>query len=166
MNGKFVIQKRDGSSKVIGLDSSSPISVSAGDIESAWWDEYDIQPIGLFLYSFIDLNTQSIELWKANTANTSVYDLSQNYISQIMNQPTKSKIKTLVQNNLYPVASALGFTPIETSIRGLPWIEAGDAIELTAEDGTVVETFALMHTIHGIQHLIDDVVATGGEVTE
>ena len=65
-----------------------------------------------------------------------------------------------------PNASVVNFTPVELSMRGLPYLESGDYIELTAEDGETVETYILSQTISGIQHLTAEVTSTNGALLE
>jgi hypothetical protein len=43
----------------------------------------------------------------------------------------------------------------------MPWIEAADALQLTAEDSTVVNTYAMRHEISGIQALFAAIESSG-----
>jgi hypothetical protein len=52
------------------------------------------------------------------------------------------------------------------SKRGLPYIEAGDAVRMTAEDGSVINSFVLRQVISGIQQLFADVESANGEALE
>ena len=59
---------------------------------------------------------------------------------------------------------AAAFTPIELTMQGWPWLEAGDAITFTAEDGTTVESYALRVEMSGIQYMTAIITAQGGEI--
>lgn len=75
-----------------------------------------------------------------------------------------SLIEFALDNYFVPYINGVNFTPVEMDIRGLPFLEAGDAFTLTAEDGTVLNSYVLNHTISGIQHLTESIDSVSGEV--
>lgn len=159
---KFAKQGRDGNMYEIHLDNSNPIEILPGDYTDCWWDEYDISPIGNVIIkseqeeSSYDVQTVSIG------DGFSTYDMSNNII--VNNLVEDESVETFVNQAFAPNASSVEFTPTELTMQGWPWIEAGDALEITAEDGTVINTYALRLEMHGIQNLQADIVSKGGEI--
>ena len=96
----------------------------------------------------------------------SEYDMSGNEILRQLASASLADVTAMVNAGFAPYAGAVAFTPAELTMQGWPWIEAGDALEITAEDGTVVETYALRIEMHGIQHLTATITAEGGEIVE
>lgn len=160
--GRFGKVSRAGGAELLSLSSASPVAIGPGDTEELWWDEYDVQPVGSVTYSFG--NGEASEL--VFGTGRSVYDLTDNAALKALTGATKAGVEALLAAALIPALSAVAYTPVELSIRALPWIEAGDALQITAEDSTVVDTFALNHVISGIQALFDDIEAKGGELVD
>ena len=146
----------------IHLDNSSPIEIVPGDYTDCWWDEYNISPIGNVIIkseqeeSSYDVQTVSIG------DGFSSYDMRNNII--VNNLIESESVETFVNQAFAPWASSVEFTPTELTMQGWPWMEAGDALEITAEDGTVINTYALHVEMHGIQNLQAAIVAKGGEI--
>lgn len=63
-----------------------------------------------------------------------------------------------------PHINAVNFTPVEMDIRGLPFLEAGDAFTLTLNDGTVLNSYILNHIFDGVQRITENVTSVSGEV--
>lgn len=77
-----------------------------------------------------------------------------------------SIVEFVLDNFFVSNMNYVNFTPVEMDLRGLPFLEAGDAITLTAQDGTVLNSYILNHTIDGVQHLTQSVESVSGEVIE
>ena len=163
---QFVKTDRFGGFEILRLDDSSPISVSPGDYAECWWDEYDIDPIGTVVVNYS--NEDSAENATNITISTgaSVYDMTGNEILANISGADLSTITSLINTTFAPNVGTVAFTPTELTMQGWPWIEAGDALEITAEDGTVVNTYALRVEMDGIQHLQAAITAEGGEIIE
>lgn len=160
--GVFGRTSRSGGFVIESLDASNPEAIGPSDTQELWWDEYDVQPVGTILYAYGDNQEGSYEFG----GGTSIYDLRENFIVQHMDNATETSVETLLDATLVPALAAINFTPIELDIRAMPWIEAGDPIQITTEDGVVVESYALAHTISGIQHLVDAIESHGGDLME
>lgn len=163
---QFLKTDRFGGFERLRLDDSSPISVSPGDYAECWWDEYDIDPIGTVVVNYS--NEDSAENATNITISTgaSVYDMTGNEILANISGADLSTITNLINTNFAPYADDVAFIPTELTMQGWPWIEAGDALQITAEDGTVVDTYALRIEMDGIQHLQSVITAEGGEIIE
>lgn len=161
---QFLKTDRFGGFERLRLDDSSPISVSPGDYAECWWDEYDVDPIGTVVanYSSED-NADNVTNITISTG-ASVYDMTGNEILANISGADLSTITNLIKTNFAPHTDAVAFTPTELTMQGWPWIEAGDALEITAEDATVVDTYALRIEMNGIQHLQSVITAEGGEI--
>jgi 3-isopropylmalate dehydratase small subunit len=94
----------------------------------------------------------------------SVYDMTDNSMLKSLASPDLSIISGLLAGSFAANAANVGFTPVEMAMQGWPWLEAGDALEITAEDGTVVDTYALRIELSGIQKLTAEIVSEGGEI--
>lgn len=162
LHGLFARISRAGGFALAALDDSAPIAIGPPDTDEAWWDDYDVQPVGSVLYVYGDGNTAQYDFDDGG----SVYDVTDNWILLNMPNATRITIEALLDAALIPALDAVHFTPVEMTIRGLPWIEAGDALQITAEDGTVIDTYALRQEISGIQALFTDVESQGGEMME
>ena len=58
--------------------------------------------------------------------------------------------------------SHIKYTPCSVTAKGLPWIEAGDTIDVLTKKGGF-ESIILRRTLSGIQGLVDDIEAKGKE---
>ncbi len=70
---------------------------------------------------------------------------------------------TTIATNLYNVISIPWYKPCEIEVRANLCVEVGDAIELTATDGTVINSYLLERTASGIQAIFDTIRADGKE---
>ena len=152
---------RQGGMEISALDPSSPIAVGPGDYESVWWDEYDIAPVGAVLVPASDGNTE-ITIGSGG----SVYNMAENEVMQNLTSPDVDTFNTLLSGQFVANVANIGFTPAELTMQGWPWLEAGDTLEITAQDGSVVNTYALRVEMSGIQLLRAVITANGGEIME
>ena len=168
LEAKFIKSDRHGGFEAVRLNSSAPAEIVPGDYEKCWWDEYDVEPIGTVIVTYQSEGEQAQENTTAVSigAGLSEYDMSGNEILRQLASASLADVTAMVNAGFAPYAGAVAFTPAELTMQGWPWIEAGDALEITAEDGTVVETYTLRIEMHGIQHLTVTITAEGGEIVE
>ena len=76
-----------------------------------------------------------------------------------------SIVEYLLDTYFLPYAD-IHFTPIDMDIRGLPFLQCGDAITFTANDGTTISSYILNHTFDGIQHIKQNLDTVQGEVLQ
>lgn len=169
ISGFFIRPTRFGKLKAVFLDNSSPVSISPGDIESLWWDEYDVLPVSVVV--FIAGNRNALKEYRLldgyqDTMGGSVYDLTQNMIPQIITSPARTTMQSYIKNYTLPQTAKLGFTPFEMTIKAFPWIEAGDSVQITTGGGETVNSYVLRHSIHGIQNLMDIIETESGRVED
>lgn len=162
---KFYKDNRLGAAELVQLDNTSPASVLPANYSECWWDEYDVSPIGTVTINYQDedgVNTTDITIGDG----ASRYDMSNNEFLKNMASLDFASVSALINADFAPYAGTVAFTPTELTMQGWPWLEAGDALEITAEDGTVVDTYALRVEMSGIQHLQMSIVSEGGEIIE
>ena len=204
LNAGFLRRNRDETFTLLHLDNSAPYALTASDVEgSAWWDEYVIQPVGTVTYSFTDDEEEQTAEYVIDESNTSVYDMSGNYLlkkmvidveavttSSAMTDTRKyytmggnwyyydgsawvnagtykdktSIVEKIIATYFVPYLGAIDFTPLEATFRGMPYLQCGDAITLTAADGTVINSYILNQSFDGIQHSSQDVETVQGTV--
>jgi hypothetical protein len=75
-----------------------------------------------------------------------------------------SVITLLLKLHFVPYAGSVTFTPLDANFRGMPYLQVGDAITLTAADGTVINSYILAQTFSGIQYIEQDVETVQGNV--
>ncbi len=170
--GRFLKANRDGGNGEFNLsDNVTPIAVSSSDWLEFWWDENDVEPIGTVGVKMLsdsedEDENQSEQLVQYSIGNgESVYLMEDNEVLS-NTTATADEIQDVLNEYFAPNASVVNFTPVDLEMRGLPYLEDGDYIQLTAEDGTTVNTYILEQTISGIQHLTVDVTSTNGELLE
>lgn len=161
--GQFGLPNRNGGLDIVELENTAPIAIGPGDTDELWWDEYDVSPVGTVRYSFGSNGGENVIEYPIGDG-ASVYDMTDNFLLQNMDSPTQAGIEAVLAAEFASRAAKINFTPISLTIRALPWIEAGDALQITTEDGVVVDTYAMNHTIAGIQALFDDIESRGGEI--
>lgn len=165
IRGVFGQTDRNGEFKTVTLDNSSPVSIITGNYGSVWWDEYDVAPVGTVKATFTNdvdgEGTFAIEIGDGG----SVYDMSDNAVLKDAANMDEATVQTLLSGDFKTNVAKVGFTPAEMVMQGWPWIEAGDALEITAEDGTIVDTYALRVEMSGIQNLSSQITAPSGEIT-
>lgn len=151
---------------MIRLDNTSPESVLPNNYAECWWDEYDVDPIGTvtIVYKDSDSAEQTTDISIGD--GLSRYDMTNNELLKNLASASLSDVTSIITTDFAPYTDEVAFTPVELTMQGWPWLEAGDALEITAEDGTIVETYALRVEMSGIQHLQSVITAEGGEIIE
>lgn len=163
--GNFVKPDRNGSLSFFQIsDNQTAIAVSASDWSSFWWDETPVESIGTVNVIYTENNEEQQETFSIGTGN-SVYTIENNEALKTA-ELDSTTMESILTTYFAPNASVVNFTPVEMTMRGLPYLESGDYIEMTAEDGTVVDTYILSQTISGIQHLVADITSTNGNLLE
>lgn len=162
MSGAFGCFTRDTGAKYQKLLTVEPaMRLERGQYSSAWWDEFDLAPVGAVAYK-IGSNDNAYQFGEG----TSVYDLSYAKVFETMGITSAATINELLDKALVPELQKLMYTPVEIDAHGLPYLEAGDCIELEADDGTIIKTYVLERKLTGIQNLRDQITADGITIAE
>ncbi|MBQ9027407.1 MAG: hypothetical protein IJ110_01440 [Lachnospiraceae bacterium] len=161
--GIFGHAGRNGGYSRAALDDSNPYEMPLSQYSELWYDEYNVSDIALIYYTYTNDDGVQQLVMNLNNGGGSVYDLSGNWILQ--NIPTtQAAAEDMITTYFVPNIGGVDFTPIDLDAKGLPWLEAGDAIAVTTEDGETVTSYILERTLSGIQALSDDIKSTGGEL--
>ena len=170
IKAKFLQTGRDGMTKEVGLSKSSPISMVTTEYSDLWWDEYDIAPIGSINVAFYDeANNQEGNFIYEFGDGLSEYDMTNNvFFKNYMIVPTgytpESYIRSLLTSDFIPNITDIAFTPVQLDALGLPYLEAGDYLEIDDGNSGTVGTYIMNRTISGEQFLEDEIESQGGEI--
>ena len=163
--GWFLKPDRNGALDFFQMSlNPTPIAISASDWESFWWDETPIESIGQVNVIYTKDNEEQQETFSIGSGN-SVYTIENNEVLKAAEMDATT-MESILNTYFAPNASVVNFTPVDLVMRGLPFLESGDYIELTAEDGEIVDTYILSQTISGIQHLTAEITSTNGNLLE
>lgn len=164
LSGKFGRVDRLGGFKTLTLDPSTPMSVTPTDYSECWWDEYDVSPIGTVTVTYKDNDAAEMTADIEIGSGASRYDMTDNETLRALSSADLTTVTNIITGDFATNAQNVGFTPTDLQMQGWPWMEAGDALEITAEDGTTVDTYALRVEMSGIQNLQMAITAQGGQI--
>ena len=157
---------RSGSMALFHLLKESTATLGPNDYSNFWLDEYSVDNIGAVKYTYTDENKeQQVRTYKFGPGS-STYDMTSNKVIEKLSNATPEYIESLIDELFVPHLSAINFTPIDLSMKGLPYIEDGDYLTVAAQDGSLVESFNLEHTVKGAQVLSAEVKSVSGEILE
>lgn len=162
----FAKPSRAGTVQLFRISDSSPIAVTPGEYSQMWFDEYDVQPIGVIRYAYIDdaNETQVVDYQFGEGA--SVYDMSDNEFLKLIVGVDRTVIESLLDIYFVPYLASINFTPIDLAAKGLPYFEAGDALSVTAQDGIVCNSYVLRRELDGVQVLTDQIDSQSGLIID
>lgn len=166
ISAQFARATRSGGYEMTRISGDSPIPVTPGEYMQMWWDEYDVEPIGTVRYSYTDDagEDQIVDFTFGNGG--SVYDMTDNALLKAMDDASQDVIEAILTTYFTPNLESVNFTPIDMEMKGLPYIEAGDAITVTAQDGTVCNSYVLRQTQTGVQALRSQVDSQSGLIID
>lgn len=161
LNAEFGKVARSGEFLRIRLNNDDAIPVPASQYSSFWWDEYDVLPIGTIKY-----NLEGNECFYQFGQGLSIYDMTDNKALKEAVDETETNIEDFLDSCFIPHLSPITFTPIDLTMIGLPYIEAGDYLAVTAEDGVTAYSFNMRQEISGVQVLEAHVESASGDIIE
>ena len=173
LNGQFGKRPRSGTTpQAITLSQSSPIAVDPAEYSELWWDEYTVEQVGYIYYTIADEFAEQSSTFLYETGNgESVYQMGNNYVLNNMtvdgvsdSVALKAWVESYLESHFVPKLPAITFTPATLEAMGLPYLEAGDYLEIDDADGGTVGSYILTRTLNGIQTLTDSIESKGGEV--
>lgn len=166
LTAQFATASRTGGNKIISIDNTSPVSIIPGEYSQMWFDEYDVESIGTIRYSYTDEAGEEQIVDYVFGSGASVYDMTDNAVLKLMEGADPATIEAMLDASFIPYIGAVNFVPIDLALKGLPYIEAGDALSVTAQDGTICNSFALRHEISGIQALAAQIDSQSGLIID
>jgi len=162
---EYVRPSRYGGLEAIEMNDSNPYSIVPSDYSECWWEEYEVEPIGAVRYKYT-LNNEDQEVIYSFGEGTSVYDMGANAFFDKLPSKTEAIINGLLDTYFIPKLQYIRFVPADITMRALPFLEAGDCIEVVAEDGEIIKTYIMHQTIDGIQSLEADISSVDGSIIE
>ena len=164
----------DGKIEAKRLDRTHAYSVSASAYSEFWWDEYNVSPIGAVTYKREDLKSDVSDdgsyVYQFGEG-MSVYDMDSNkYIESLSGGITTQSVEEVIDGLFVPNVENAYFTPSDLTMKGLPYLEAGDYLEIDSGDvdehgePLIVGTYIMRRTMSGIQSLEDAIESSGGEI--
>ena len=162
--GKMRKTKRTGEYTTLAFSKSNPIHLSPDEYMELWWDEYDVSPIGYIRFNHIEAD-EEVEYEYDTGTGLSVYDMTENYVIKHLTNPnTYADICTFLDSVFIPNIQDIAFTPVQLDALGLPYLEAGDYLEIDDGNSGTVGTYIMNRTISGEQFLEDEIESQGGEI--
>lgn len=161
LSGKFGAFTRDGKKTLKALSNEPETALEPSKYDSAWWDEYDLAPVGTIAYKLANADF----IYQFGEGPSS-YIFQNNEVFNSVKNITQEKAEALMAEFLVPALQELNFTPAEIDAQGMPYLEAGDCVELEADDGTTIKTYVLRRQLSGIQRLTDNITADGITIAE
>lgn len=140
-------------------------SATKEDVSEVWLDENEPEFYGKIKLNYKTLGedgkeTEAVFEYVFDDGINKSYEVRDNWILNniIMTEDEIKKIAEDMSENIKGI-SVQGFT---AKMTGLPYLEAGDMIEIPNES-TMTRVYILERTISGIQGLMDDMSALGGD---
>lgn len=155
---------RKGLPQMIRLDNSSPTAIPAENIESIFWEDSDISPIGEVDWRRRQSTVEDPDATITGTdfvgnGGKSIYKMLNNAYLLAVNYGFDP-----IPGYLFDYLPQSEFTPYEAVIHDLPWMQPGDAIQLATadEDTPTLTSFILTQKISGVKSLRQEITASGG----
>ena len=141
-----------GATDIIGGD---PDDVEANFIQaSLMWQEYEYQPI-----TKVQVHQTENDVGAIVGEDGNDYEVYDNFLVYGMDS---TPLQTVAQNLLDTIKKTISYTPAKVSVRGRPWVQTGDLLDVVCRGRTV--TFPLLNrTMSGITALKDEYEAKGQE---
>lgn len=134
--------------------------------KSAWYDDLYTPLYSKVTCTYKDSETQEdtyaehiiIEVEEGKEDKYQTYDISDNYLIK-ENTFTEAQIAEILANIASNI-DRIRYMPAEVDLKGLPYLEAGDVVQVLTTDGGF-ETIILRRTLTGIQALSDNFESRG-----
>lgn len=166
MHGELFRAGRDGNGKSVSLDTSQSISILPTEYSEVWWDEYDVDSVGTVEVTYNDTNDGLMTTRVNIGLGTSVYLLTDNDALINFLSMNYAELSALLNGSFAQHAAKINFTPFELTAVGMPWLEAGDPLEIVTQSGETVKSFIMRRELSGLQLLTDEIDSKGGEIAE
>lgn len=155
INGVFGIIDNAGYLKFITLDTTSAVeTIPVGARRSLDHEDYSVDPIDALV-----IRQESNDIGASVGSGNNPYIIQGNFLAY----GKSSAQLTTIATNIFGVISGVAYVPVQLQCRGLPYLEPGDCIDITMQDGSETRTLVLSRTLSGVQSLVDDIRASGNE---
>lgn len=129
--------------------------------KNAWYDDEPTKLYGTIKCTYKNKEGNDVETYKNiyeidDASKYREYDISSNYLIKNFTY-SASEIENIL-NIMAENIKYIQYMPTKLSAKGLPYVEAGDMIQVIT-DGETIKTYALRRTMKGIQQLTDSIIA-------
>lgn len=168
INGVMGVVNRYGERRGIPITMDTPISIEPPMYSELWWDEYDVSPIGGVTIK-TDKDDGDEYFYKFG-GGQSIYDMTGNTVLELLEDLGIEEKTAILFDRFVPNVKDIYFTPTECDMKGLPYLEAGDYLEIDSGDvdgddqPIKANTYIMRRTLSGIQSLTDSIESSGGEI--
>lgn len=164
LHARHIRVDRKGLPQIIRLNNSSPTAIPAEKIESIFWEDSQISPIGEVDWR---RRRSTVDDPDATITGTDFVGNGGRSIYKMLNNAyllAENYNSSPIPGYFFPYLSQSEFTPYEAVIHDLPWMQPGDAIELATadEDTPTLTSFILTQKIRGVKSLRQEITASGG----
>lgn len=166
IDAQFGKVNRRGEPEFVRLSDAAPVALTPGQYQNFWWDEFNVEPIGKIAAAFTDEEGNTQEFAYRIGPGASTYDMTSNAVLANLYGGSVSVVQKLLAERFVPYLGPVNFTPIDLDMRGLPYLEDGDYLSVTAEDGTVACSYNMRHELSGVQVLAASVTSVSGEIID
>ena len=141
-----------GGADVIGGD---PDDVEANYIQASLvWQEYEYQPI-----TKVQVHQTENDVGAIVGEDGNDYEVYDNFLVYGMGAP---ELQTVAENILNTIKKTIAYTPARVAVRGRPWLQTGDLLEVVCRGRTIMFPM-LQRVMSGITALKDEYEAQGQE---
>lgn len=155
INGVFGIIDNEGFFTFISLNTDEAVEeISIGIRKSLEHEDYTVSPINALV-----IRQESNDIGASVGSGNNPYIIQGNFLAY----GKSSAQLTTIATNIFGVISGVAYVPVQLQCRGLPYLEPGDCIDITMQDGSETRTLVLSRTLSGVQSLVDDIRASGNE---
>jgi len=165
LTADYARPSRYGGLEKITMNDDNPYRIVPSDYSDCWWEEYEVEPIGAIKYKFTANNVEQEVVYTVGDG-TSIYDMGSNAFIDAMASKSVAAINAFLDTYFVPKLQFIRFVPVELTMRALPFLEAGDCLEIEAQDGTIIKTYIMHQNIDGIQLIMADISSTDGSVID
>ena len=166
LNAQFGKTERNGLPTAVRLSKATPIARTPEDYVQGWWDEFNVDAIGTIIFSYTDSAGSSQTVEYSIGSGSSVYDMTDNTVLDSLIDASVESIKTILDNCFIPYLEPVNYTPFDFSFKGMPHLEAGDYLQVVAEDGDIVNSYAMRQEISGVQVLSAGISSASGKIID
>lgn len=149
---------RDGDARLIHLRDAAAMPYSPSDYSKFWLDEESGRAVGTVRYKAKIGDDRVVAEYQFGNGE-GVYDMTSNSIFEAIGY-TPAQVNDFLQTYFVPHVQDLVLNGIDLEARGLPHLEAGDAIDVS-DGSTTVRAFAMLRELRGEQVLFDEIESSG-----
>lgn len=162
LNGQFLAAGR-GLPHVTELSTAGAPALAPGGYADCWWSEDEPESVMQVLFTCGEDQPGS---W-GDSRWGSVYDMQNNVLPKLLAARTEPEVSYLVGLRMFSGLRTLDeLPPAELTMPAWPWLEAGDVLAVEAEDGETAYVGIFRRAMTGVQLLMDEIEAPGGETED